>query len=84
MFYMAKGKRQLVCMSHREKEDALHHCHDHPGTGGHRGINGTLHKLQEDYYWLGLEKGVARWVIMNNYILLVVHFVFYPKNVIIL
>ncbi len=61
-----KGKEgsgpRLVLRNRTEIECALKECHDAPGSGGHKGVNITLRKVEETYHWKALTLDVRDWV----------------------
>lgn len=62
LYYIAKGRKQLVCRSQEKKMSALQECHFNPQTGRHRGRNITLKNLEESYYWSTMTKDVEKYV----------------------
>ena len=62
LYYKAKEGSRLVLRNRREIECALKECHDAPGSGGHKGVNITLRKVEETYHWKALTVDVRNWV----------------------
>jgi len=56
-----KGKPWLLVVPSILRKDLIFECHDTP-MGGHYGVEKTLARLKESYYWINMEKSVKAYV----------------------
>jgi hypothetical protein len=57
----ANGRSQVAqIVIPRSRVDILTELHGEP-SGGHQGVNKTLNKVQQQYYWLQVKSDIERW-----------------------
>lgn len=53
--------KMLIVVPDVLQTQVLYGAHNSP-TGGHLGINKTIHKIRQLYYWVGMHKSVTKWL----------------------
>lgn len=56
-----KGRPWLLVVPSILRKDLIYECHDTP-VGGHYGVEKTLARLKENYYWINMDKSVRAYV----------------------
>ena len=61
------ASKKKVLLTLEEISEVLHHHHSN-AMGGHSGVNATLDKIPNYYYWYGMKEDVQEYVsfIMNS------------------
>ena len=67
LYYIVGGVQKKVVLTVEEIGEILHHHHSN-AMGGHSGVNATLNKISNHYYWNGMKEDVQEYVCLYRYI----------------